>query len=138
MSKKIKEILIHIREELLKEIAENMKIESDSLKSEIGDFYDLADEEKRRQFLLLLCDRDRNKLEEIEQALQRIEEKTYGFCEECGNKILKKRLQVIPFARLCVTCKSELEKREENKKKGNEENFYKGLIYGNAEEAQTD
>ena len=138
MLEDVKEMLLKTREELLSDIAENMRIESDSLKSEIGDFYDLANDENGRQFLLLLCNRDRIKLQEIQEALKKIDEGTYGFCEECGSKISKKRLKIIPFARLCVNCKSESEKLEGGKKKSNEDSFYKGLIYSNAAEVEMD
>jgi RNA polymerase-binding protein DksA len=46
----------------------------------------------------------------IEEALARIEEGSYGNCEECGGKISKERLKALPHARLCIECK---EKEEE-------------------------
>jgi DnaK suppressor protein len=45
----------------------------------------------------------------IEAALERIEDGTYGICEECGVKIPKKRLNAIPFAAMCVKCASQYE-----------------------------
>jgi RNA polymerase-binding transcription factor DksA len=45
-------------------------------------------------------------IEEIDAALAKIEEGTYGTCESCGNPVPKARLEAIPHARLCVTCKS--------------------------------
>ncbi|NIR51806.1 hypothetical protein GWO43_24835 [candidate division KSB1 bacterium] len=48
----------------------------------------------------------------LEQALERIENKTYGHCHECGEQISKDRLEAVPHARLCITCKS----NEENNK----------------------
>ncbi|KGA92779.1 TraR/DksA family transcriptional regulator [Leptospirillum ferriphilum] len=51
----------------------------------------------------------------IHQALQRLGEGTYGYCEECGGEIEEKRLKVMPFAQLCIVCqrkKEELEKIE--------------------------
>ena len=51
----------------------------------------------------------------ILQALQRLSEGTYGYCEECGGEIEEKRLKVMPFAQLCIVCqrkKEELEKIE--------------------------
>ena len=45
-------------------------------------------------------------VEEIDDALRKLDRKTYGFCERCFQPIPKARLQALPFARLCVACKS--------------------------------
>ena len=45
-------------------------------------------------------------VEEIDAALAKIAEGTYGFCESCGNPVPKARLEALPHARLCVSCKS--------------------------------
>ena len=45
-------------------------------------------------------------IEEIDAALVAVEKKTYGACEHCGQPIPKARLRALPFARLCVVCKS--------------------------------
>ena len=45
-------------------------------------------------------------VEEINDALTKLDRKTYGFCERCFQAIPKARLQALPFARLCVACKS--------------------------------
>ncbi len=45
-------------------------------------------------------------IEEIDIALLAIEAKTYGACENCGQPIPKARLRALPYARLCVSCKS--------------------------------
>jgi DnaK suppressor protein len=47
---------------------------------------------------------------ELEEALKRIEKGTYGVCESCGQKIPPRRLEAYLAARLCVQCKSRLEK----------------------------
>jgi RNA polymerase-binding transcription factor DksA len=50
-------------------------------------------------------------MKEIAEALDRIEGGTFGICEHCNQEIPPKRLEHIPFARLCVKCKGEDEKR---------------------------
>lgn len=50
-------------------------------------------------------------LREIDEALNRIYEGTYGICEECGEEIDPRRLEVMPYARLCVACR-EIQARE--------------------------
>jgi DnaK suppressor protein len=49
-------------------------------------------------------------LKNVQHALERLEEGTYGTCEECGNDMKEKRLQVLPFARYCVDCQREKER----------------------------
>ncbi len=53
----------------------------------------------------------RDMVEQAERALERIANKTYGKCEECGNFIGKARLQVFPRATLCMVCKQKEERR---------------------------
>ena len=50
-------------------------------------------------------------VEEIEKALARIEANNYGYCEMCGDRIPVARLEAIPWADLCVSCKSRGERR---------------------------
>ena len=105
-------MLLQLREDTLKKIADNMKMEIGHLQEAISDMYDQADDERERQFTILLCDRDRETLSQIDDALERLEEGDYGLCEECGAKISQGRLKVRPFARYCVPCKTKLEKNE--------------------------
>ena len=109
----IKEMLLQLREDTLKRIADNMKMEIGHLQEAISDMYDQADDERERQFTILLCDRDKETLSQIDDALERLEEGDYGLCEECGAKISPARLKIRPFARYCVPCKSQLEKNEQ-------------------------
>ena len=64
-----------------------------------------------RDLALNLLSQEQNALYEIEEALSRIENGTYGYCEISGDKIMKERLEAIPFARLTVECQSQLEKQ---------------------------
>lgn len=52
-----------------------------------------------------LMENESDELQEIEEALERIKDNRYGVCETCNKSIPKTRLQAIPFARLCITCK---------------------------------
>jgi DnaK suppressor protein len=126
--KAVKNMLFDMKERLLKEIAENVKMESETLKAEIGDLYDIASRDRERELTLLLGDRGREKLMQIEEALGRIEEGSYGFCEECGEKISTGRLMVLPFTKVCVECKSKIEREEEVVKTLEEEGTYQSLV----------
>ncbi len=56
--------------------------------------------------------RDTRVLREINAALDKISGGEYGYCEDCGEAIEVKRLQLIPEARLCVHCQDHIEKKE--------------------------
>ncbi|MFB3107856.1 MAG: TraR/DksA family transcriptional regulator, partial [Candidatus Binatia bacterium] len=81
--KKTKESLTEIKKQLLREIQDRLKEESEGLQDEGRDTYDLASDERDREINIILSDRERGKSLAIDDALQRIEGKTYGICE-CG------------------------------------------------------
>lgn len=64
-----------------------------------------------RDFALSLLSQEQDALYEIDQALKRIELRTYGICEMSGKPIGHPRLEAIPFARFTVECQSQLEKQ---------------------------
>ena len=70
---------------------------------------DIGSDNFEQEFTLSLMENEGAALERIETALERIEEGTYGECEECGAKIPKTRLNAIPYVTLCVKCASEQE-----------------------------
>jgi DnaK suppressor protein len=70
---------------------------------------DLGTDNFEQEFTLSLMESDSGTLDRIEAALERIEDGTYGECEECGAKIPKTRLNAIPYASMCVKCASRYE-----------------------------
>jgi len=100
-----------MREDILKELDDSISTERRAPQRDVGDFYDDAESEKGRQLNHLLSERDRTKLAQIDDALEKIAEETYGICEECGCDIPKKRLNVLPFARCCIECQSDMERQ---------------------------
>ena len=62
-----------------------------------------------QELTLSLLGTENDTLDQIEAAIERIEDGTYGQCEECGRKIAKPRLEAIPYAALCVRCASQEE-----------------------------
>jgi DnaK suppressor protein len=125
--KEITKKLLKAKEDLLAEVAEKIKNESNSLKFEIGDIYDIASNERERELTLMLGDRDREKLAEIEEALERIENKSYGVCDECGELITEGRLTAMPFTKVCIDCKSK-DEREKGARKRYEEESGLGIL----------
>jgi DnaK suppressor protein len=133
-----RKMLLAMREKLLKEFAENRIPKPLAAPSEIGDLVDQAGDERDRELSLLLTGRDKEKLMAINEALEKIEEGTYGVCEECGENIGQGRLKVIPLAKLCVSCQSKMEKDMSIQKKTEEDLTYRGLAYAiSMEEEET-
>lgn len=71
---------------------------------------DVATDNYDREFSLGLASNDRKFLYELEDALKRIEEGTFGICEECKSPVTKARLMALPYARLCLDCQQKREK----------------------------
>ena len=112
--REMKKILNDMRKDLLEDINNTMKAESDHLKFDVGDFYDNASSDRERELSLSLSQRDRQKLNQIEDALKRIEAKTYGQCLMCKDLISEERLKIMPFTVYCVACLEEEELSNSN------------------------
>jgi DnaK suppressor protein len=87
---------------------------SDLLLNSIGaaDLLDLTTMEADRGWTLRIRDRESKLIRKIKAALQRIQEGTYGECEECGEDISPARLQARPVTSYCIRCKTKLEALE--------------------------
>ena len=108
--KKARDALLAQKQQILKQLDEEFREGKESNLDEGMDTYDLASEERTREINLILSDRDRDELQAIEDALERIEAGSYGICEMCEEEIAPERLEALAFTRLCVSCQSELEK----------------------------
>ncbi len=114
-----KKLILKIKEKILDEIKH---ISEDTLKKSQKDaagdisgytyhMADVASDTYDREFSLGLASNERQSLYELDDALKKMEEGTFGICEECKSLITKTRLKVVPFARLCVKCQEKKEKR---------------------------
>jgi RNA polymerase-binding transcription factor DksA len=99
---------------IYQEQATSLRAEADSLALE-REPGDVQFDEESGEGGTVTVDRERNlalsgqatlAVEEIDDAVRRIEDKTYGYCERCFQPIPKPRLRALPYARLCVACKS--------------------------------
>jgi RNA polymerase-binding transcription factor DksA len=99
---------------IYQEQATSLRAEADSLALE-REPGDVQFDEESGEGGTVTVDRERNlalsgqallAVEEIDDALKRIVDKTYGYCERCYQPIPKPRLRALPYARLCVACKS--------------------------------
>ena len=81
--------------------------------TEDGDTQDIADKATNaytKEFLYSLSNSDRQLLQMVEDALTRLRAGHFGVCLECGEKMLPKRLEAVPWARHCIACQ-ELEEK---------------------------
>lgn len=83
-----------------------------SEKANLPDPSDRATLESDRNFTLRIRDRERKLIGKIKEALERIENGTYGICEECGEEISEARLKARPVTTLCIDCKKKQETDE--------------------------
>ena len=125
--KSARETLLEMKQQLLEEIRHDLKQGREASKDEGMDAYDLASEERDREISFILSDRDRGKLQAIEDALERIEEGSYGVCESCESEIAEGRLQALPFTRLCVQCQSDREVEAKQNRRGDDDRTYRRL-----------
>ena len=132
--KQASEMLEEMKRQLLKEMQGRVKEETEGVKDEGRDTYDLASDERDREINFILNDREREKLLAIDDALQRIADKTYGICESCEGEIHLGRLKILPFTRLCVKCQEENEKEAKRQKTLENERSYRKLDLADTEE----
>ncbi len=70
---------------------------------------DLGTDNYEQEFTLELIQNEEEELREVNAAIARLEDGTFGLCTGCEKQILKTRLKAIPYARLCIECKREEE-----------------------------
>ena len=116
MNSKMKEYfrlkLLNWKNTLLKESSETLKNFKKEDNSTKPDLTDRATEEIERSFELRTRDRERKLINKIDQALKRIEEGNYGYCEDTGEPIGLKRLEARPIATLSLEAQEMHEKKE--------------------------
>lgn len=76
---------------------------------------DRATAESDRNFELRIRDRERKLLSKIKEAKERIEDQSFGICDDCGDDISDKRLEARPVTTLCINCKTKQENYEKAK-----------------------
>ncbi len=107
----------HIRLKLLRQRATLLNEAESALNELPGQtiFPDLGDQataETDRNFMLRLRGREQRLLKKIDEAIDRIENGTFGICDDCGNEIDVKRLEARPVTTMCIECKTLQEEEE--------------------------
>lgn len=111
---KYKKLLIAESEHLLKGIRTIGQDTLEAAQGEVGldptSFAEAGTDTNDRETALRLASGESQMLQDVADALERIEGGSYGNCETCGEEIPRKRLDVFPAAKRCVECESRLEK----------------------------
>jgi DnaK suppressor protein len=109
-----RKILHRWRDELLTEALRTMGGMGETREG-YPDPSDRAALEDNRNLMLRIRDRERKLIGKIDEALARIDDGTYGICEECGGQIGAERLKARPVTTLCIDCKSAQEEQEKRR-----------------------
>ena len=109
----IEQILLAWRQSLMEEVDRTVS----HMKDEAANFPDPSDrasQEEEFSLELRTRDRERKLIKKIEDALERLREDDFGYCEACGIEIGLRRLEARPTATLCIDCKtlSEIKERQ--------------------------
>ena len=132
--KTAKTSLLQMREQVLEGIEHDAQYNREGTKDEGMDAYDLASEERDRDISLILSDRDRLKLQAIDDALERIKAGSYGLCEVCELDIAEERLKALPFTRLCISCQSDQEREAKQMRRPDDERWLRRFAVGESDE----
>ncbi|MBD3309116.1 RNA polymerase-binding protein DksA [candidate division KSB3 bacterium] len=108
---KVRQMLIEQKRDILQKI----RSKKEDLTNQGGDFIDIATDSLEHELNYIFEEREREKLQNIDNALKRIKEGNYGECEDCGEDIDVERLLALPFTRLCLDCKSKQERQKKLK-----------------------
>lgn len=137
----MKKLLESMRNDVLSNIKNLKDVDSsDFIFEEDGDLpgisYHMADmgtdtNDQERHYLIL--QKEYEFLYDVDQALEKLKDDKYGFCEICNKPILFNRLQAIPFTSHCVECKNRLEKYNKSENNGKAK-FKKPYIVDELEE----
>ncbi|HEV3257610.1 MAG TPA: TraR/DksA family transcriptional regulator [Gemmataceae bacterium] len=96
----------HLADEALRK---NQKEASGNLSSMPIHMADIGSDNFEQEFTLNLLANEEQVLEQIAAALERLNDGTFGRCEECRGEIPRARLNVLPYARYCIACARKLE-----------------------------
>jgi DnaK suppressor protein len=106
----LRERLQNQRAEILNMYKQDLRAGQESADDGTEDIVDRANNAYNRELMFSLSDTERTTLLQIENALRRMEEGSYGRCANCGQNIHILRLEAVPWARFCIDCQELAEK----------------------------
>src|SRR6202162_294803 len=107
---KYRRLLVEKKSRLLSELAKTKSAEEETTEESTQDIADKAVSSYTREFLYSFNDTERSTLQQIDQALSRIGDGSYGLCLNCGSPMKEKAPSAIPWSRHCVECQELAEK----------------------------
>ncbi len=122
----LKAMLDEEKQKILRHLEDLTDSSEEGLQDSSGDEVDIASMEISQASLQKIGKRETYLLKKIDLALKKMEEGTYGECEECGEQISVARLMARPVAQLCIDCKTEQESLERRYNKRDEEEEEEG------------
>lgn len=102
--------LLQHRTEIQSLYSQDVRAGQESTDEGTEDIVDRANAAYNREFMFSLSDVERQTMLQIEDALKRLDEGSYGRCSNCGQAIAQKRLEAIPWTRFCIDCQELAEK----------------------------
>lgn len=112
--KKFKTLLVEKRDEIVKKAKQTLEEDMTLDANDLPDEMDLASSEYLQSFTFRLRGREKSFLDKITKALKKIDDGSFGVCEECGEEISVKRLEARPETTLCIKCKEDQERMEKD------------------------
>jgi DnaK suppressor protein len=112
--KKFKTLLTEKRDEIVKKAKQTLEEDMSLDANDLPDEMDLASSEYLQSFTFRLRGREKAFLEKIQKALVKIDDGSFGVCEECAEEISVKRLEARPETTLCIRCKEDQERMEKD------------------------
>lgn len=109
---KFKKLLLEEKQRLLNNSKHSVKNDLALSPDDLPDETDLAASEVNQNLVFRLRDRERQLIGKINEALGRIDEGTFGTCEDCEEPIEPRRLEARPVSTQCIACKEKQERRE--------------------------
>lgn len=108
--KEVREQLLRMRAELLRGVSESYATCRELGQDGVPDIGDMSANAYNRDVLFNLSETQRQQILDIEAALERLDSGEYGICMNCGESIAPRRMEVRPFSRYCIDCKTDIEK----------------------------
>jgi DnaK suppressor protein len=111
--KKLEEVserLLQMRRKVLQEVHDSYEASREIGQDGVPDIGDMSANTYSRDVLLNLSETQRQKVRDIDAALDRLAKGEYGICMRCEEEIPPRRMEVRPFSRYCVDCKVEVER----------------------------
>ena len=105
-----RERLLRLRLEVMREVRNAVDTSREMGQNGVPDIGDMSANTYSRDVLLNLSENQRQKIRDIDAALERLAQGEYGICVRCGDEIAPRRMEVRPFSRYCIDCKTDVEK----------------------------